>query len=78
VGQVWRWWPDGTGYDFTLNLTLAPAGEAPRQFSYHGSLFVLRRKDLAGALQRAGFHRIRWHERDETGFHQPMVTALRR
>jgi len=78
VEQVWRWWPDGAGYDFTLNLKLEPASGEAQHFSYHASLFVLRRKDLAGALQDAGFQRIRWHEREETGFHQPMVTAVRR
>ncbi|MDX1711220.1 MAG: class I SAM-dependent methyltransferase [Rhodovibrionaceae bacterium] len=77
VEQVWRWWSDGSGYDLTLNLKLKPAGGEPQHFSYHASLFVLRRKDLAEALQEAGFQRIRWHERDDTGFHQPVVTALR-
>jgi SAM-dependent methyltransferase len=77
VDQVWRWWPDGRGYDFTLNLRHFPHKGKARRFSYHGSLFVLRRKDLAGALQSLGFRRIRWHEPEDTGFHQPIVSARR-
>ena len=37
---------------------------------------ALTRNELTAALESAGFARITWHEPEQSGYFQPIVTAL--
>ncbi len=77
VFQVWDWWTDRAGYDFTLYLICETAFGAPTAYAYRGSYFMFCRNDISEALNITGFSDICWHEPGETGFHQPIVSARR-
>lgn len=74
--QVWDWKEDGRSYALSqFILHQVEDGWSTRQFvtAYR----ALRRSELAAALVASGLKGVRWHESDETGFHQPIVTARR-
>jgi hypothetical protein len=38
---------------------------------------ALLRNELSAILTRAGFTGVHWHRPEETGYYQPVVTAIR-
>jgi len=74
--QLWDWTGDGSAYDLTMFRHRERDGEwstAIGTTTYR----ALLRSDLERALTLAGFQNIRWHELEEIGHHQPLVTARR-
>lgn len=72
--QVWDWAPDGEQYNMHLFILRETTGEW--QTNHHRARYrALRRAELEDALAAAGLQDIRWHEPEQTGHHQPLVTA---
>jgi SAM-dependent methyltransferase len=74
--QLWDWAPDGSTYDLTMFRHRERDGDwtsAIGTTTYR----ALLRSDLERTLVDASFHDIRWYEPEETGHHQPLVTARR-
>jgi SAM-dependent methyltransferase len=74
--QVWDWTDDGKFYElhqFLLRQTNADWRTEHLSVTYR----ALRAADLVTALRHAGFalSGIHWHEPEESGFFQPIVTA---
>jgi SAM-dependent methyltransferase len=76
VFQVWDWRSPSV---YRLNHFLMWR-EAARWETRHYVVDyrALRRRELTALLARAGFGDVRWHMPGETGFHQPLVTAVAR
>lgn len=74
--QLWEWAPDGRTYlgnHFVLREK--PGGWA---VEHRATQFrALLREEVEAALRDAAFVDLRWHMPEETGYHQPAVTALR-
>lgn len=74
--QVWDWAKDGSRYaleQFVIRQT------APGQYEAHGHRGEYRavgREELTFALTSAGLTDIRWRPPEETGFHQPILSAV--
>jgi len=74
--QVWDWDADGRGY--TMNwIFLRDLGENFEVTRERTHLHAHLREELSEALTDAGFEDVRWHMPDESGFVEPVVTALR-
>ena len=74
--QVWDWAADGSGY--RLHQFLVRQDGAAWQTEHFSTAYrALLPADLVTALRGAGFalSGIHWHEPDESGFFQPIVTA---
>ncbi|HEU0164685.1 MAG TPA: class I SAM-dependent methyltransferase [Thermomicrobiales bacterium] len=74
--QVWDWFEDGRGYDFTLFVVKAE-GEGWATTAKTTRYRALLRDELDALLLEAGFVDPEWHFWEETGHHQPLVTARR-
>lgn len=72
--QVWDWAADGTGYRVHQFL-VRQAGDGWRTDHVETVYRALSRADLDRVLRRAGLREVRWHEPEESGFFQPIVTA---
>jgi 2-polyprenyl-3-methyl-5-hydroxy-6-metoxy-1,4-benzoquinol methylase len=75
VLQVWDWAPDGRTYGLDqFILREEPAGW---RTTHHLTRYrALQRRELGAALERAGLSDVRWHMPAESGYYQPVVTAL--
>jgi len=68
--------PDSPMYTVRfLILTEGPSGWTVEQHSTHYR--ALKRSELDGAAQLAGFVRTAWHTAEEVAFYQPVMTALK-
>ena len=76
VFQVWNWSDDGGTYSFSMFILLE-TGDGWITKHYAATYRALLRADLTAVLARAGFRDIRWHMPQDTGYHQPVVTARR-
>jgi hypothetical protein len=74
--QVWDWADDGRSYGLS-HFILKQSGERWTTQVSTTQLRALHRSDVSAVLERTGFEDIRWHMPDETGYHQPIVTAHR-
>ena len=74
--QTWDWAADGRSYALT-HFILKQAGDRWSIRSGTTQLRALQRSELTTVLERTGFERIRWHMPEDTGYHQPMVSAQR-
>ncbi|HEY2578518.1 MAG TPA: class I SAM-dependent methyltransferase [Streptosporangiaceae bacterium] len=73
--QVWHWYDDGERYNLE-HFQLLPTGPNTWQIHRRNAIYwAVTRAQLDQALHAAGFYRVQWHESDETGFFQPIVTA---
>lgn len=73
--QLWHWHDDGERYNLE-HFQLLPADPDTWQVRRRSAIYwALTRTQLDHALHAAGFHRTQWHEPDDTGFFQPVVTA---
>lgn len=74
VFQVWDWEASGRTYRVQLFMLHKIDGQwqtVERVTRYR----ALQRAELSERLRRAGFSEIQWHETEECGFFQPVVTA---
>ncbi|HEX8701603.1 MAG TPA: class I SAM-dependent methyltransferase [Myxococcaceae bacterium] len=76
VFQVWTWAADSRGYEVE-QFILQPHGEGWTTTSARTRYRALKRQELSSALTAAGFHDVRWHMPETSGFYQPLVTARR-
>ncbi len=74
VQQIWDWWPDGEGYDFTLRIERRQEGKREAMV-FTGRYRALRRAELEAALEASGFAVLTWLPPEKTGFFQPIVAA---
>lgn len=74
--QVWDWSDDGSTYRLHQFL-VRQDGEAWQTDHFSTEYRALLAADLVAALRSAGFPLggIHWHEPEESGFFQPIVTA---
>ncbi|GAA4924111.1 class I SAM-dependent methyltransferase [Streptomyces coeruleoprunus] len=88
--QLWHWHDDGEHYDLELFQlrpgtaeTPAPdGGLAPEHDQWvttvrRATYWALTRDRLTALATEAGLHSTAWHDPEETGFFQPMLTAHR-
>ncbi len=76
--QIWDWAEDGSRY--RLHQFLVRQDGAGWQTEHFSTEYrALLAAELVGVLRQAGFALagIRWHEPEESGFFQPIVTARR-
>ncbi|MGE3908954.1 MAG: class I SAM-dependent methyltransferase [Chloroflexota bacterium] len=81
--QVWDWHPEAPTYtlhQFIVWEGLTPgaqeASDVGWQTHHEATIYrALQRRDLTAILQQTGFREPRWHEPDETGYYQPIITA---
>jgi glycine/sarcosine N-methyltransferase len=76
--QVWDWAEDGSRY--RLHQFLVQQDDAGWQTRHFSTDYrALLPAELVGALRQAGFPlgSIHWHEPEESGFFQPIVTAVK-
>ncbi|HUX88199.1 MAG TPA: class I SAM-dependent methyltransferase [Chloroflexota bacterium] len=72
VFQVWDWADDGRTY--LVHLFIVQQVDGSWQTSHFATHYrALRRDDLTGFLERAGFGPVRWLSPAESGFYQPIV-----
>jgi 2-polyprenyl-3-methyl-5-hydroxy-6-metoxy-1,4-benzoquinol methylase len=76
VFQVWDWSCDGQCYTTTMFI-LRQVDENWETLHYATTYRALLRHELTAILTQAGFHDIRWHMPQDTGYYQPVVTARR-
>ncbi|MBN1207658.1 MAG: methyltransferase domain-containing protein [Myxococcaceae bacterium] len=76
VFQVWTWSADGRSYEVE-QFILQPQGEGWSTASARARYRALKRDELSRFLTAAGFHDVRWHMPEASGFYQPIVTARR-
>jgi SAM-dependent methyltransferase len=75
--QVWTWAEDGRSY--RVEQFFVREAEGAYRVSHFTSRFrALRREELSAPLRAAGFVEICWHMPAESGFYQPLVSALNR
>ncbi len=74
--QVWDWAEDGRSYSLS-HFILKQNGERWTTQVSTTQLRALQRSEVTAVLERTGFADIRWHAPEDTGFHQPIVTARR-
>ena len=75
VFQVWDWADDGHSYVMHQFL-IRQEGNGTETHHFETKLRALLRAEIIGALEHAGYADIRWHLAEETGYYQPIVTAL--
>jgi glycine/sarcosine N-methyltransferase len=73
--QLWQWHPDGERYDLTHVQLLADPDGGWTVHHRRATYWAITRDRLSGLLAAAGFAHIRWHEPEDSGFFQPLVTA---
>jgi glycine/sarcosine N-methyltransferase len=76
IFQIWEWEPDGRTYRVHYFILRVREGQWQ---TFHQTMVyrALPRDELTNTLRDVGFSDIRWHMPDETGYFQPIVTALR-
>jgi SAM-dependent methyltransferase len=74
VFQVWDWNADGRSYHMHLFL-LQDTAAGWQAAQYATDYRALLRDELSAALARAGLGEVCWFTPQESGFHQPVVTA---
>ncbi|MFE2416491.1 class I SAM-dependent methyltransferase [Streptomyces hokutonensis] len=72
--QLWHWHEDGERYDLE-HFQLVPDGDDWAVRIRRTAYWALTRSQLTDAVLDAGFADVSWHEPEERGFYQPVVTA---
>lgn len=75
--QVWDWHNDGSGYQSEM-FVITQQGDGWQTRSYRSIFRAWRRDELSDTLADVGLSDVQWHMPDETGFYQPIVTAIKR
>ncbi len=74
VFQLWDWADDFRSYRNTQFLIRATESGYDLK-SFETELRALRREEIISAAALAEFEDIRWHEPEQSGYYQPIVTA---
>ena len=75
VFQVWDWAEDGRCYAMHQFL-IRQDGGSPETHHFQTKLRALLRAEVVAALERAGYADIRWHPPEDSGYYQPIISAL--
>jgi glycine/sarcosine N-methyltransferase len=73
--QLWDWHDDGARYDLE-HFTLVPAGESWNVSVRRATYWAITRAELTELVAAAGFADVTWHEPGDSGFFQPVLTAV--
>jgi glycine/sarcosine N-methyltransferase len=73
--QLWDWHDDGARYDLE-HFTLVPNGEAWDVSVRRATYWAITRAELTELVEAAGFTEVQWHEPEDCGFFQPVLTAV--
>jgi SAM-dependent methyltransferase len=73
--QVWDWSADGRSYRLQQFILQSDDGTTWHTAVYTTWYRALLRAELTAALIGAGLGEVRWHMPEQTGYHQPLVTA---
>jgi SAM-dependent methyltransferase len=73
--QLWHWHDDGERYTLEHFQLLPTTADTWQIYRRTATYWALTRAQLDQAVRAVGFHRLQWHEPDETGFFQPILTA---
>ena len=74
--QVWDWDADAPTY--TLHLYIVREGAGGWETHHEATVYrALRRDAWAGIVRAAGFREVAWHQLEESGYYQPILTGLR-
>jgi glycine/sarcosine N-methyltransferase len=73
--QLWDWHDDGARYDLE-HFTLVPAGESWNVSVRRATYWAITRAELTELVTVAGFADVTWHEPGDSGFFQPVLTAV--
>ncbi|MEV0218482.1 class I SAM-dependent methyltransferase [Streptomyces sp. NPDC050704] len=83
--QLWHWHEDGERYDLE-HFQLVPTGAEGAEGAGEGeawdvrvrrtTYWALTRQQLSGFATAAGFTEPAWHTPEDTGFYQPVLTAV--
>ncbi len=72
--QIWDWSKESDTY--LLRLFIMSQASSGWQVKETKTRYrALTRNELTTALESAGFARITWHEPEQSGYFQPIVTA---
>jgi SAM-dependent methyltransferase len=74
--QLWDWADDGASYQLTM-FVHRQVGETWETDVHVADYRALLRDDLHRFVHDAGFSGIHWHAEQQTGHHQPLMTAIR-
>ena len=77
VFQLWDWDDDGRRYKMHQFL-MRNQDDGFRVDHFETRLRALLRDELIAAIRKAGYDQVRWHPPEDTGYLQPIVTALNR
>ncbi len=69
------WEQDGPMYDVHFFVLREESNAWTLSAHYQTRYRALLRRDLTAAARGAGFESVQWHEPNEVGFHQPVMTA---
>lgn len=72
--QIWDWADDGRTYALHLFLLTEVSGRWETRH-YETRYRAVLRAEMGELLGETGFREIEWHAPDESGYHQPVVTA---
>lgn len=75
VFQLWDWADDGHSYVMHQYL-IRQDGNGTHTHHFETKLRALLCDELIAALRQAGYADVRWHLPEESGYYQPIVTAL--
>ena len=72
--QIWDWSKESDTYLLRLFI-MSQASGGWQVKEIRTRYRAIRRSELTAALESAGFARIAWHEPEQSGYFQPIVTA---
>jgi SAM-dependent methyltransferase len=73
--QLWDWHDDGARYDLE-HFTLVPSGDSWTVSVRRATYWAITRAELTALVIEAGFTDVAWHEPEDCGFFQPVLTAV--
>lgn len=73
--QLWDWHDDGARYDLE-HFMLVPDGDSWSAVTSRSTYWAITRAELAELVAGAGFVDVTWHEPEDCGFFQPVLTAV--
>lgn len=73
--QLWDWHDDGARYNLE-HFTLVPEGDTWNVSVRRATYWAITRAELAELVRAAGFTDVTWHEPEDSGFFQPVLTAV--
>lgn len=76
VFQVWDWHEGGNIY--TVNHFIIRGNEENWDTTQRSTLYrAISKQELKSILEEAGFSEVAWHMPEDTGYYQPIITAIK-